>query len=201
VIDPDDERTAVSRRAAPASEPDVDERTLPARRSRTAAVDADAPAGLPDDATAVSSRSGVPSDSEVPTQAATESGQVGPRRTPQPAGDESGDSDSVDLAGSRSREAAVPKAPAGTQRPSSPSTRVAAAPDTAAAAYRARPVPQAAATRAEDARRAPQTYVDTAAVEAGRRRHRRRRVLVGVVAASVVFIAAALALAVLLTIG
>jgi hypothetical protein len=231
VIDPDDERTALSKRAAsarreaPAVAPDpdgeaVDERTLPARRSRAGAADAGARVGadpgprrssaLPADidATAVSARSVIPSDSELATQAAadselatqaaTHSQPAGPRRTAQPAPEDTGD-DGTFVVRRSSRSATDPAGATAPGGASDPRARVASAPAAAAPAYRARPVPPAAASRAEPAPRAPQTYVDTAAEHAGRRRRGRRRVIVAAVAASVLVVVAAILLAVLLT--
>ncbi|KJL40761.1 MULTISPECIES: hypothetical protein [Microbacterium] len=193
MIDPDDERTAFSRRKAAAPAPDdhdaVDERTHPSQRF---SVGADAV-----DDTVVSARSAVASDSEVPTQAATESAPAGPRRTGQPPTPEPADASvGVRRAASGSRLDPEPAGETAAVR-----GRVAAAPAPAADAYRARAVPPATAVRAEPARRTPQEHVDTAAVEAIRGRRRRRRMIAVAAAASVLVIVVALALVVLLTTG
>ena len=201
MIDPDDERTALSRRAtaaAGASADDApDDRTLPGRRARAGTTDAGAPApsvpaprrstALPPDAdiTAVSSRSAGPQASELTTQAATASGPAGPRRS---APADVGEADDR------------PAGPARTGA-SSWQGRVASPPQVDEVAYRARPVPVARATRAEPGPRAPQAYVDTAAAEAGGRRRRRRRAIVVLAAASVLVAVVAVSLVVLLTVG
>ncbi|MFK4808561.1 hypothetical protein ACI3KX_22080, partial [Microbacterium sp. ZW CA_36] len=110
MIDPDDERTALSRRAVrePADEA-PDERTLPTRRRRTGATDAALPADV--DVTVVSARSLIPPNSELTTQAATTSAPVGPRRRGHPAAD-------IDelTATVRRRESAAPAGPAAPAR-------------------------------------------------------------------------------------
>lgn len=194
MIDPDDERTTVSRRndparrkgAAPAPVDDeLDDRTQPSRRS---SVGADA--GDPG-----SARWAVPSDSEVATQAATESAPAGPRRTAHPPAPE------PPRTPAGARHAASPAPPTPEPATPSPATpgRVAAPPASAAAAYRARPIPPVTAVRAEPVHRAPQDHVDTAAADATRRSRRRRRTIAVAVAASVLVIVAALALVALLT--
>jgi len=196
VIDPGDERTAFSKRSRPGADHDdvPDDRTLPARGVRDAAAVAPPrrssalPPGIDD--TAVSDRSAAPADSELTTQAATASAPAGPRRSahpPAPASEE----------GARRTASSGPVTPA---TPSSPSGRIAAPPETVTA-YRARPVPEAAAARSGSSPRIPQRYVDTTAAEGARRRRRRRRTIVVAVAASVLLIAAAVALALLLTSG
>jgi hypothetical protein len=200
VIDPDDERTALSRRATAAAGPSDDapeDRTLPGRRARARTTDAGAPArsdaaprrstALPADVdiTAVSSRSAGPPTSELTTQAATASGPVGARRSAADAG-----------AGAADR----PAGPARTGASSWPG-RVSSPPQVDGAVYRARPMPAARATRAEPGPRTPQAYIDTAAAEAARRRRRRRRAIVVVAAASVLAVVVAVSLVVLLTVG
>lgn len=225
MIDPDDERTALSargggpRRQAPAPvDRTLDDPTLPTRRAGGAAADPgvtapEAPAPrrssappVDVDVTAVSARSRVPSDSEFATQAATASGRLGPRRGAPPAGGDAGDEDT----NAARRNARATSAPTATPTPPTPAApgeapapggRIAFRPEPAPAAHRARPLPPAAASRAEPAPRAPQTYVDTAAAEAGRRRRARRRMAAAVVAASVLVVAAVVLLAVLLTTG
>ncbi|MFE5407351.1 hypothetical protein [Microbacterium sp. NPDC056569] len=188
MIDPDDERTALSRRRTPEPEQDdaPDDRTLPSRRSSGRL-------GEHDD-TVVSARSSVPSDSEVPTQAATEPAPPGPRRTAHPPApdDVAARSDGGRAASVRPVDAALAAEPAG---------RRAAVPGSGTASYRARPVPPAVVSRAGTARRGPQDYVDTAAADAAHRRRRRRRAVTVVAAASVLIVVAALALTVLLTIA
>jgi hypothetical protein len=195
VIDPDDERTGLSRRAVrePADEA-PDERTLPARRRRTGATDAALPADA--DVTVVSARSLIPPNSELTTQAATTSAPVGPRRSGHPEAD-------IDelTATVRRRESAAPAAPATPAGTPAPRARVASAPRADASPYRARSVAPTTAARAEPARHAPQAYVDTAAAEAAGRRRRRRRAIVAAVAASVLIIVVAVSLAALLTAG
>ena len=202
MIDPDDERTALSRRATAAAGPSDDapeDRTLPGRRARARTSDAGAPArsdaaprrstALPADVdiTAVSSRSAGPPTSELTTQAATASGPVGPRRS-------AADADAG--AGAADR----PAGPARTGASSWPG-RVSSPPQVDGAVYRARPMPAARATRAEPGPRAPQAYIDTAAAEAARRRRGRRRAIVVVAAASVLAVVVAVSLVVLLTVG
>ncbi|MBW9111028.1 hypothetical protein [Microbacterium ureisolvens] len=192
MIDPDDERTALSRRNDPAPAPEhddaPDDRTLPSRRAQ---VQADAA-----DATVISARWVVPSESEVPTQAATESAPAGPRRTAHPPAPEPVDASAAPRRAPSPSLAAEPAAQASPAR-----GRVAARPTSASASYRARAVPPVTAVRAEPARRAPQHHVDTAAADAVRRRRRRRRTIAVVAAASILVIAAALALIALLTTG
>ncbi len=147
MIDPDDEHTAISRRAAP-GEP----------VSRRPEPDADTTRVVRD-----ASRAGT----TVPAP--------GPHRE---------------------RDAAAP-APAGSP---SPQDRV-ATPPRAGETYPVRQVPLPAAARAELGRRAPQEYVDSAAVEASLQRRRRRRAIAAAVAASVLVVTAALALVLLLTVG
>jgi hypothetical protein len=200
VIDPDDERTALSQRATAAAGPSADDapddRTLPRRRARARTTDAGAPApsdaarrrstALPADVdiTAVSSRSAGPQASELTTQAATASGPVGPRR-------------------SAPADAGADDRPAGPARTGASSWhgRVSSPPQVDGAVYRARPLPAANATRAEPGPRAPQAYIDTAAAEAALRRRRRRRAIVVVAAASVLAAVVAVSLVVLLTVG
>ncbi|MFB7884695.1 hypothetical protein [Microbacterium sp. NPDC056057] len=193
MIDPDEERTAFSRRKTAAAPPDdhdaFDERTLPSRRSSTE-IDAV-------DDTVIAGRSAVASDSEIPTQAATESAPAGPRRTAHPPAPEPGDAS----AAARRAASPSPVAPEPAGETSAAPGRVAAPPASAADAYRARAVPAVTAVRAEPVRRTPQDHVDTAAAQATRRRRRRRRMIVVVAAASVLVIVVALALVVLLTTG
>ncbi|MDQ7878270.1 hypothetical protein Q9R08_09830 [Microbacterium sp. QXD-8] len=200
MIDPDDERTALSRRAVPKPADDVpDDRTLPARRRRAGTPDAATPADGDLDVTAVSARSLIPPDSDLTTQAATMSAPAGPRRS----GHGAADIDELTATVLRRPTGAAgapasPTAPAGTPEPRA---RVASAPRADATSYRARPIPPTMATRAEPARSAPQAYVDTAAAQAAGRRRRRRRVIVAAVAASVLVVVVAVSLAALLTAG
>lgn len=197
MIDPDDERTALSRRAVPADEA-PDERTLPARRRR-AGTDAAPPADVDVDVTVVSARSLIPPDSELTTQAATTSAAVGPRRRGHGAADI--DELTATVVRKSTGAADAPASPAAAAGTPAPRARVASAPRADATAYRARPVPPTVAARAEPARSAPQAYVDTAAAEAAGRRRRRRRAIVTAVAASVLVVVVAVSLAALLTAG
>jgi hypothetical protein len=201
MIDPDDERTALSQRASAAvgtsADDAPDDRTLPSRRARARTTDAGAPApsdaaprrstAIPPDVdiTAVSSRSAGPQASELTTQAATASGAFGPRRS---APADAGEADDR---------------PAGPARTGASSWRgrVSSPPQVDGAVYRARPLPAANTTRAEPGPRAPQAYIDTAAAEAALRRRRRRRAIVVVGAASVLAVVVAVSLVVLLTVG
>jgi hypothetical protein len=197
VIDPDDERTALSRRAVPELAAEApDERTLPARRRR-ARTDAATPADV--DVTVVSARSLIPPDSELTTQAATTSAAVGPRRRGHGAADV--DELTATVVRKSTGAADAPASPAAAAGTPAPRARVASAPQTDASPYRARPVPPTMAARVEPARSAPQAYVDTAAAEAVGRRRRRRRAIVTAVAASVLVVVVAVSLAALLTAG
>lgn len=191
MIDPDDERTAVSRRRA---------------------SQAPAPPGIdPDDPTTVSARTGGSSEPDLVTQAAAtepEPEPVGPRRKgPAAPRDDTYTAVPAPRADS-SRDAHARRADEGGGPPPSPtgevpatSGRAARPPELDPAPYRARPVPAASAPRSEPPRHAPQAYVDTAATEtASRHRGRRRAIAVGV-AASVLVILAAVALIVLLATG
>ncbi|WP_341994227.1 hypothetical protein MRBLWH7_002105 [Microbacterium sp. LWH7-1.2] len=193
MIDPDDERTALSLRRGQASTPEredpLDDRTLPSRR---ASAEADAA-----DDTVISAGSAVPSDSGLATQAATESAPAGPRRTAHPPAREPRDAP----AASRRTPSPAPLTPEPAARTSAALGRVASSPTSAVAAYRARDVPPVTAVRAEPARRAPQDHVDTAAADQARRRRRRRQTIAVVSAASVLVIVAVVALVALLTTG
>ncbi|MFB7894105.1 hypothetical protein ACFC1I_18030 [Microbacterium sp. NPDC056044] len=227
MIDPDDERTALSRRSAPAPAPAagpradaddaLDDRTLPSRRGgRRAAGAADRAPDLPVDldATAVSSRSsassetGLPmpaatSDSGIPTQAATASAQPGPRRGAHTPEDPRSGATIV-ARGRRGPVTADPRTAEG-ERPATdapaPLGRVAHRPEAERVVYPARAVPPTTVPRGEPARREPQQYVDTAAADAARRRRRRRRAIAVVAAASVLLVAGAILLVVLVTGG
>lgn len=200
-VSPDDERTVLSRRTSPGIDPspddEPDDRTLPGRRARGGTTDAavrgasEAPrrsTALPPDVDVTA----LSARSAAPpdSELATQAATVsGPigPRRSAPAG--------TDDSGDRAAD------PSARVDGSSPRGRVASAPRADAAVYRARPVPSVTAARAEPAPRAPQAYVDTAAAEAGRRRRRRRRAIVAVVAASVLVVVIAVSLVALLTVG
>ena len=190
MIDPDDERTAWSRRREPA-EP-VDDVTV----SRAGA----ASAGTADAVAPVAEAGEQPTASDAPP---------GPRRRgPAEPLDESTSTrlrsrGRIDAATTqtehREADAAAPPEEVGRDAPTI-AGRVARGP-AAAETYRARAVPPIPPRTREPQPRSPQAFVDTAAAAARERRRRRRRAVLLVAAASVCALLAVTALVALLTIG
>ncbi|MFE4727170.1 hypothetical protein [Microbacterium sp. NPDC056736] len=194
MIDPDDERTAWSRRRGPA-EP-VDDVTVPRDGARGAASAATADAVAP----AAAEPGEQPTASDAPP---------GPRRRgPAEPLDESTSTrlrsrGRIDAATTQTEHrgagAAAPPQEVGGDVPAV-GGRVAHGPSTAEA-YRARALPAIPPRKREPQPRSPQAFVDTAGAAARERRRRRRRAVVLVAAASVCALLAVTALVALLTIG
>ncbi|MEZ3159093.1 hypothetical protein AB1K54_00960 [Microbacterium sp. BWT-B31] len=183
MIDPDDERTTLSRRAPSAS----DSVTLPMSPPGTADASPGAsgrvgPASpLPDERTVVVSRSGVPSDTEQTIPSAK-------RPARRPGSEPAGSVGAEDAAPDRAAPAA--------------SNRVAQTPSGGVvASYPPRQAPPATAVRAGVEPHAPQPAVDTAAARAAARRRGRRRALVAAVAAAALVIIAVVVLVALMNAG
>lgn len=192
MIDPDDERTALSRRRSPV--PPVDDVTELRTGGRIPAtgVGPGSPTSEP-----------APDTAPAPSEAAQ-----GPRRRgPAAPADEEA---TITRRRSRGRTetatqpvhrpAAAPGAPAVGGEVPLAAGRVARAPEQPAP-YRARAPQPARSARQQPPPREPQAFVDTAAADARELRRRRRRGVLLVVAASVTALLAVTALAVLLTIG